>query len=241
MGRIRGLDSWLDVLPTEAREAVESSLLPRLLEDGEAVYAIGDPGPECYFIRDGRIRILDYSSSGKEFQVMDLRTGASFGETSLIDGLPRSDNAYAVGETELLVLGRKDFERLSARHQEIDRRMNLHLCYRLRFASSAVKDASILALRDRLPRLLTRLVYSHGRREPSGGFRIEGVSHQDLANMLGVTRQSVSRELKGLERAGLIALRYRQVVLPNLMTLEARFESLLGGESLLSEGDRGKP
>lgn len=236
MHHVQGLDNWLDLLPPKVRKAIEHSLRPRTFEDGEGIYAIGDPGSDCYFISHGHVRILDYSSSGKEFQVMNLRSGASFGETSLIDGLPRSDNAYAGGETEILLLGRRNFERLSAKHREISEALNVHLCYRLRFASSAVKDASVLALRDRIPRLLTRLVYSHGLREASGRFRIEGVSHQDIANMLGVTRQSVSRELKELERAGLIDLHYRAIVLPHLAALATRFDSLLGGEPLGSEG-----
>lgn len=235
MRNIRGLDSWLDVLSAEIQKAVGCQLEPRILENGEAVYSIGDRRPECYFIRSGRVRILDYSSSGKELQLMNLRAGASFGETSLIDGLPRSDNAYAVGETELLVLGKADFERLSARYREIAQSLNLHLSYRLRLASSAVKDASVLTLRDRLPRLLSRLAYSHGRREASGAVLVEGVSHQDLADMLGMTRQSVSRELKGLERSGLVEIRYRRILLPDPEALAHRFESLIGEEPLLSE------
>jgi CRP-like cAMP-binding protein len=234
MAGIRGLDSWLDVLPASVRGAVDRQLRPLSVADGDAVYSIGDPGRECYFIERGRVRILDYSTGGKELQLMNLRAGASFGETSLIDGLPRSDNAYAVGETALLVLERGPFERLSARHREIAEGLNLHLSYRLRLASAAARDASILTLRDRLPRLLTRLAYSHGRREKSGAILIEDVSHSDVANMLGVTRQTVSRELKKLERTGLVAIRYRQIVVFDPSTLAGRFESLIGEESLLT-------
>jgi len=234
MARIHGLDSWLDAIPAAARAAVELQLRPLRVAEGEAVYSIGDSERECYFIRRGRVRILDYSSAGKEIQLMNLRTGASFGETSLIDGLPRSDNAYAVGETELLVLERGAFERLSARHREIAEGLNLHLSYRLRLASAAVRDASILTLRDRLPRLLTRLAYSHGRRGASAAVLVDDVSHSDLASMLGVTRQTVSRELKKLEQSGLIEIRYRQIVIFDPPTLASRFESLVGEEPLLS-------
>ena len=234
MAGIRGLDSWLDALPSPVRETVEGELRPLAVADGNAVYSIGDSGRECYFIDRGRVRILDYSTGGKELQLMNLRAGASFGETSLIDGLPRSDNAYAVGQTDLLILERGAFERLSARHREIAEGLNLHLSYRLRLASAAVRDASILTLRDRLPRLLTRLAYSHGRREASGAILVQDVSHSDLANMLGVTRQTVSRELKQLERTGLIAIRYRQIVVFDPATLASRFESLIGEDSLLA-------
>ncbi len=235
MRRIRGLDSWLDLLSADTKRAVARLLRLRLVEDGQAIYSIGDPGPECYFIRSGRVRVLDYSSSGRELQLMNLRAGASFGETSLIDGLPRSDNAYALGETELLVLGRPEFQQLGARFPEIARSLNLHLSYRLRLAASAIKDASILALRDRLPRLLSRLAYSHGLRGDDRMILIEDVSHQDLADMLGATRQSVSRELKSLERAGLVELRYRRIVLPDPDALAIRFEALIGEEPLVSE------
>jgi len=235
MRKIRGLDCWLDVLSAATRQDVERHLKSQCLQDGESVYSIGDPGRSCYFIQRGGVRILDYSSSGRALQMMNLRAGASFGETSLIDGLPRSDNAYSVGETELCVLDRGAFEQLSARHREIADGLNLHLSYRLRLASSAVKDASVLTLRDRLPRLLALLAYSHGRREPPDAIRIEGVSHQELADMLGSTRQGVSRELKALERAHLVELRYREILLPDPEALTERFASLIGEEPLIPD------
>jgi CRP-like cAMP-binding protein len=223
--------SWIDGLPAPVREAVLRCMRPRVVEDGDAVYVVGDSGEECYWLRSGRIRITHYAHSGKALQMMELRDGDAFGEVSLIDGLPRSDNAYSAGRSELLVLRRSDFDRLRAQHPEIARELNLHLCRRLRATATHAEDASILTLRERLPRLLNRLVDRHGLRQGSGSAVLDGLSQNDLAQMLGVTRQSVSRALKELEQAGLVRLRYRQILLPDMTDFVERCEQLEGGHS----------
>ena len=230
MRRVSGLDSWINGLPSSVRDAVVRCMRPRDVADGEAVYLAGGPGHECYLIHSGRIRITSYSRSGKEVQMMDFRDGACFGEISMIDGLPHPNNAFSSGDTELLVLEKRDFDRLYAEHHEIARQLNATLCHRLRTVSANAEDASILTLKERLPRLISRLATSHGIRDPSGVIVIAQISHNDLAHMLGVTRQSVSREIKGLERTGLVQLRYKKILVPDISAFAERFDSLIAGE-----------
>lgn len=234
-------DSWMDTLPTDARAAVEERLRPRTVAQGEAVYTTGDPANELYRIRSGGVRITEYSPVGRELQLLTLVPGDCFGEIGVIDGLPRFNNAYALAATELEVLDRKSFDRLRQTHPRIEREMNLFLCGTVRRLASKVTDASILTLRERLPRLIHQLAGGDGDRtsgtDAAGvkgardvkGVILSPVSHNDLANMLGATRQSVSRELKELEREGLIELRYRSIRVCDMSDFVHRFGSLLDG------------
>ena len=230
MHRAGQRSNWIDILSVPLRNTIIQRMRSRSVADGEAVYAFGDASTECYLIQKGRIRIINYSRSGKEVQTKDFRNGDCFGEVGVIDGLPRSNNAYTVGRTELLVLKKPDFDRLHAEHPEIAQRLNVYLCHRLRMANASVEELSVLTLRERLPRLISQLADSHGIPAKSGAVVISSISQNDLARMLGVTRQSVSREIKKLERVGLVRLRYRTILIPDISLFTRRFDLLVGGE-----------
>lgn len=225
--------SWIDPLPAEMQQVLESRMRPRSVSDAESIYTIGDNASECYRIRSGAVRISEYTLLGREFQLASWHAGDCFGEIDLIDGLPRFNNAYAVGRTELDVLDKVTFDRLRREHPEIERAISVHLCACIRRLASQVAEASLLPLRERLPRLLGELLGSTERAE------IAGVSQNDLANMLGATRQSVSRELKELERQGWIELGYRSVSIRNRADFIARFGSGLERESPAGVGRTG--
>jgi len=230
MHRAGQRSNWIDILSNPLRDTIIQRMRSRSVADGEAVYAIGDPSSECYLIQSGRIRVVNYSRSGKEVQTKDFRDGDCFGEVGVIDGLPRSNNAYTVGRTELLVLKKPDFDRLHSQHPQIAQRLNLYLCHRLRMADASVEELSVLTLRERLPRLLSQLADNHGLPAESGAVVISSISQNDLAHMLGVARQSVSREIKELERVGLVRLRYRTILIPNISSFRRQFDTHVGSE-----------
>ncbi len=189
----------------------------RVVPDSEAIYTSGDEAIECYRVRSGAVRISEYTLLGREFQLATWRAGDCFGEIGLIDGLPQPNNAYAVGRTELDVLDEASFDQLRSEHADIERTLGIHLCSGLRWLMRQFSEASLLPLKERLPKLLGELVGRGARAE------VAGVSQNDLANMLGVTRQSVSQELKALEREGWIELGYRSISIPDLPGFLDRF------------------
>lgn len=211
--------SWIDALPDGVKRSVEARMRTRVVADTESIHTSGDDAVECYRIRSGAVRVSDYTSFGREFQLAIWRAGDCFGEIGLIDGLPHTDNAYAAGRTQLEVLDKTSFDQLRIEHPAIDRSLNAHLCSGLRRLTRRLSEASLLPLKERLPRLLGDLL---GRESQAA---IGGVSQNDLANMLGVTRQSVSHELKALEREGWIVLGYRSVSIRNLPGFLERFGS----------------
>ena len=243
MQKVSALHSWIGNLSPAIGEKVTKRMQPRHYDDGEAVYALGEEGRELYMVEAGIIRFCNYTLSGKEIQIAEMRAGDCFGELSLIDGLYRANCAYAQGPTDLLILQKRDFDILCAEHLEIPVQINKLLSHRLRMAYTLFEDASVLPMKDRLARLLGRLGYSVGVAEPGadadadGAIVLEGFTHEGLARMLGSTREAITRELKHLEKAALIQRRYGKILIPHIATLINSGDSLLGGEPIVPDYD----
>ena len=152
MRKLTGVHSWIGLLVDPIRDVVLARMRPRRFADQAPIWMVGDPSIELYLISKGRVRIGTESFAGTELMVAIFRTGDCFGEVGLIDGLPRFNSTYAMGDTELLVLKKADFSELYTSHAEIARALNLNLCYRLRVAYGLSQDASMLTLRQRLAR-----------------------------------------------------------------------------------------
>lgn len=233
MRKVLSLHNWINSLPPDIQAEILQQMRPRDYADGAAVYGLGEEGHELYLIESGRVSICNYSEAGREVLLAELRAGDCFGEMSLIDGLPRANNAYCVGVCKLLVLHEPDFQQLYTEHPPIASQLNRFLSRRLRMSYIMAQDASVLTLKDRLSRLLSRLGYSTGVTDEQGATVIAGASHEHLARMLGATRQSVSRELKVMEKAGLLHCSYGRILIPDIVALVSNCDNLIGGEAIV--------
>jgi CRP-like cAMP-binding protein len=229
-----GLHGWIQQLPEPVRDAVLAATRPREVAAGEAVYELGAAPNACYLIERGRVRICNFTESGKEVSMGELLPGDCLGEVGMIDSLPRFNTAVAVEDSRLLVLMRADFERLYDAHPEIARQLNRQLAYRLRLIYMQAEEANALSLGQRLARTLARLGYSAGVAQEGGDLLVQPVSHEALAHMLGATRQAVSQEMKRLERAELIRISYGKVFIRDIEALMEPVEALIGGEPVVS-------
>ncbi|WP_372863879.1 Crp/Fnr family transcriptional regulator [Spongiibacter sp.] len=193
-------------LPAEALDALLAKCRLRRLVDGEYLYRQHEAGEAMYGVLEGRIRLSNSSRDGRELLVMLVERGDWIGEVSLFDGEPRSHDAYAVGDSLLLMISRADLDSLLEAQPQLYRYFLPMLCRKLRLALSYVEVAALYPLSARLALRLLDLQahYSAGDGEVM-------VPQEDLAKMLAVSRQAVSRELKRLEKAGVIALAYGKV------------------------------
>ena len=235
MKKIPALHSWIANLPPDIREAVAQRMHPRHYGDDEAVYLLGEEGHELYVVESGRVRSCNYTLSGKEIQYIVFQAGDCFGELSLIDGLCRVHSAYAQGPTDLLVLHKRDFEALCAEYREITVQISKLLSRRLRLAHTVVDDATLLPTKERLVRLLARLGYSVGETDKHGVTVLEGFTHENLARMLGSTREGISRELKQLQEAGLLRRSYGKIIISDISALIDSCDGLVGGEPIVPD------
>lgn len=233
MRKIPGLHNWINELPGRVQAALVAAMQARRYVDGEVIYRVGEDASALYLIQRGDVRLCNYTHSGKQIQMVYFHADDCFGEMGLIDGLPRFNNAYAQGDAVLQVLPKAAFDDLYECHPEIAKALNRFLCRRLHLTYTQAEEAAALTLKERLLRMLAHLGHSRGIAQ-DGQVLIDDVSHESLANMLGATRQSVSRELKGLEKAQYIELRYGKIVIPDLTSLGDSIEALLTGEQLVA-------
>lgn len=221
------LMNWIDSLPRDLIDELHQRMTTRTYQDTEVLYRPGDRIPGLYRIIEGECRITDFSYEGKELLFFGVRKGDCFGEICLIDDLPERTLVEARGPVKIGVLKKQEFDELCMSHPQILLALTRSLCSRLRYVASLYSDASMLNLRQRLVRSIHRIAVSN-QKSPGSENRIElEISQLDLSRMLGVSRQSISKELKSLEEEGLIDIEYGKVVINNMDTLQCNYKDLL--------------
>lgn len=171
---------------------------------GTTLFLKGDPGDALYCLLSGRIKIAAISGLGREVILNVLGAGTMFGEIALLDGKPRTADATLLDAGELLVLERKHFLPFMETHPRIALRIMEVLCERVRWVSQSYEDAIFKELPQRLARKILILADDFG--EDSAAGTAVPFSQQDLANMLGMTRESVNKQLQEWRQAGLLSL-----------------------------------
>lgn len=194
---------WFFALPPAVEAAFRAVATPRHYRDGELVHGRGDPPDGLYLIVRGRVRISGVSAGGRELLLTMLEPGSWFGEISLLDGLPRTHDANAVGDTELRVVAPAAFEALVEARPALLRDLMRLVCARLRLTLGALEDATLLPAPARLAKRLLGAPVG-----PSG--RVD-LAQEQLARLIAASRQSVSGIVKAWERAGWVKLSYGQI------------------------------
>jgi len=217
-------NAWFRTLPTDIVDQLTAASRQRFLPDGALVHRRGDPADGLYTIVSGAVRIGAQAADGRETVLTLLQPGAWFGEISLFDGLPRTHDAHAHGDTVLLLVPRSDFLQLLEARPETYRLFVPLLCKRLRSVFSMLEDHAVLSIRARLVKRLLLLARTVSEASLNDNERVLSLSQEALGAMLGLSRQTVNKELKQLEREGLVRLHYGQITLPDLVGLRRLVE-----------------
>lgn len=180
---------------------------------GAIIVAQSEPATSLYIVFRGRAKVVLFGESGREMTLSVLGPGDFFGETALLDGKPRAANLLAVDDTVVLVL---DGETFRAHVKENPRTM-LHLLSemagRLRRADELVGNLALHDVSSRLTRTLIAIGDEQGERRDEGIMIRHRPTQQDLANMVGTCRETVSRALSSMARRGLVVARGRSLLL----------------------------
>src|SRR5450755_1944020 len=204
--------SWFSKLSQKLREAILARAVVRRLADGAILSARGAEAQEWCGVARGAVRVSSVSLAGKQVTLTYVEPGTWFGDIALFDGMPRTHDAHAHGETTLLVVRRADFRELLAQHVELyDALLRLN-CRRLRLLFDTVEDLNTLPLAARLAKQILLLARSYGV-EQGDEIRIGlQLAQEDIAQMLGASRQRVNQELKGFERDGAVRIEPTRLV-----------------------------
>ena len=209
------------------RSLAESVRLRRYRR-GEVVFHQGDPGDSLHVVKAGSVKIVLPSREGDEAIVATLRAGDFFGELTLLDGLPRSASAVALGPTETLLLPRSRFLALVEAEPQLRSELLVALSSEVRRMNDHVEELHFLDLGGRLAARLLQIAQDEAAAVAGadGGVTLDlPYTQGDLAAMIGGTRQSVHRVLLDLEHERLIELSGQHIVIPSLERLVARAET----------------
>lgn len=203
---------WFSKLSPALRTAILERSQIRRLPDGALLSSRGAPADEWVGVANGAVRVSSVSLSGKQITLTYVEPGTWFGDIALFDGLPRTHDANAHGETTLLAVRKGDFRDLLSQHVELYDALLRLQCRRLRLMFDVFEDLNTRPLAARLAKQLLLLARSYG--VPQGEEIRIGLqlAQEDLAQLLGASRQRVNQELKGFEREGAVRVEPTRLV-----------------------------
>jgi CRP/FNR family transcriptional regulator, cyclic AMP receptor protein len=184
-------------------EQVVSVAIPRSFPKGVRVFHEGDDSDACYIVRSGDLRVTREHSDGRAIALATLSSGDFFGELAMLDGGARSASVETLSDAELLALPAIDMRRVIAAHGEIAAKLIVALTRRLRETNERVARQSFQTVPSRVAGVLAQLIAEEAIPEDRDGITVR-MTQADLAQLAGTSRESVSRFLATLERAGVV-------------------------------------
>ncbi len=203
-------------------ESVARLCLPRKLGVGETLFWEDEPADALFGVAKGLIRIWVHGPDGRELTLNLMESGDFFGEIALLDGLPRTASASALADTEMLSVPRAAFLELMVKEPKLALHIIELLCERLRYNTDRIRDAAFLDLGARLAKTLEALALGHGEEGPEGILITAKLNQSELAQLLGVTREAVNKQLKQFAQEGLISTKGSRILVLDATALSAR-------------------
>ena len=205
--------SLFESLDQQELEALSDVAFTRTFSKDNVIILAEEEGDTLFILKKGQVKVSIVSEGGREVILSLLGPGSVFGELSLLDGKPRSANVVAIEETELLMLRRVDFLQLIYKTPQIATALLAELATRMRKTDRQIEGLALLDVTSRISDTLLQLATEQGA-ETTDGVTIESrPTQQELANMSGTTRETVSRVLKRLEGQGYINRNGRKITI----------------------------
>ena len=202
-------------LPEAELRAFAPLLRERRFTKGAMILQQGDPGDALFVIASGQVKVLLIGEDGREVILSVLGPGAFFGEMSLLDDEPRSAHVVAMDDATLLQLRREDFQARLRASPDVGIAVLRELSRRLRRADGTIGSLALRDVNGRIAHLLLELAAEEG------GDRItRRLTHATIAQMVGASRETVSRTLRVLVNAGILRVSRREILLLSREPLE---------------------
>jgi CRP-like cAMP-binding protein len=180
---------------------------------GSLIVAQDEPGDAMFILAQGRVKVALFGENGRELTLSILTPGDFFGEMSLIDGRARSANVVALDDATVLALTRDAFKAHLQAHPQTAMNVIAELTARLRRADETIASLALHDVEARLVRTLERLAREDGEETQDGLLLRKRPTQQDLANMVGSCRETISRTFTSMIKRGLLIPRGRAIVL----------------------------
>ncbi|HSI93871.1 MAG TPA: Crp/Fnr family transcriptional regulator [Jiangellaceae bacterium] len=209
-------------LDDEAAAALRASMVEVKLARGEVLFHEGDAGDQIYVVADGKIKLGRTASDGRENLLAVLGPGQMFGELSLFDPGPRSATASAITDTTLLGLAHKDLLPWLTGRPEVARNLLSQLAQRLRRSNDTLADLVFSDVPGRVAKQLLDLSERFGVPSAEGLRVVHDLTQEELAQLVGASRETVNKALADFVARSWIRLESRSVVLTDIDRLRRR-------------------
>ena len=216
IARYRNLLSQTPIFTGVAPAALEDlarRVQVRTRPSSTVIVAQDEPGDAMFVLVSGKAKVVLFGESGRELLLRTLEPGDVFGEMSLIDERPRSANVVAVDDVTLLVLDRDSLRAHLGAHPQTALKLLTELTTRLRQADETIANLALFDVEARLTRTLERLATETGERTAEGLILPRRPTQQEIANMVGSCRETISRTFTSMVKRGLLQPRGRALVL----------------------------
>lgn len=209
-------------LDTEAAAALRASLKERGVSKGDTIFTEGEPGDRMYLVADGKVKLGQTSKDGRESLLAILGPGEMFGELSLFDPGMRTSSATALTDCTLLSLGHDQLKPWLTGRPELAAALLQALARRLRRTNEAMGDLVFSDVPGRVAKALMDLGEKFGEVLPDGLLVSHDLTQEELAQLVGASRETVNKALADFAQRGWIRLESRQVLILDVERLGRR-------------------
>lgn len=206
-------DRWFGQIPSQRGALLLSEAQVRVVASDTLLYGAGDPSNGLWAVLDGQVQLKGYPAAGLELLLPILSPGTWFGETSTLDGLPRPTDAIVLESARVVHLPMAGVARAAAAAPELYRDLGVLACQHQRVALGFIAQTVAHPVRVRLALLLAGQLQD--------GRAVLKMRQEDLAMLVGVSRQTLNRHLNALARDGIINLAYAEITVRDLTRLLA--------------------
>jgi CRP/FNR family transcriptional regulator/CRP/FNR family cyclic AMP-dependent transcriptional regulator len=194
----------------------------RTFRSGEVIFHRDDPGQVLYVIKEGKVKISLVSPDGQEIVLAVLGKGECFGEFAILDGLSRSADAITLEKVECYTLQRSDFHNAILKNPKIAIQVLEVLTKRLRINDQMVEDLIFLDVYGRVAKKLLELAETHGEKVENGTRINVRLTQQELASMVGASRESVNKVMGYFTDKNFISTDKHRITLHRITELKRR-------------------
>ena len=182
---------------------------------------------DVFFVVRGRVRVVNYSMSGREIAFDDLTAGSYFGELSALDGQPRSASVMSLEDSLIVALPRRVFLEMLAKHSKLALKVMMRLARIVRASNDRIMDLSTLAANNRVQAELLR--QARDNMLDDNAARIAPIPvHSDIASRVSTTRETVARVMNELARQGLVERKKDCLMIRDVQSLQGMVEEVRG-------------
>jgi hypothetical protein len=206
-------NDFFRLFPPDMRDAILAKATHKTYQSGDMIYQRGDAEAYMGVVISGRLRMTLNAPDGRVMLIGLAETGEVFGETVLLDGLPRTTDAVADTETVLMIIRHADFIPTLKSNPDAMFGIIKMLCHRLRVYLDIIDLIALQNLSKRLARLLLQLAGDYGTEENNQIVIRAKLSQASIGQKLATSRESINKQLKSFAESGLISMKGDEIIL----------------------------